>query len=107
MGLPMPKGYTMRDVYADNARTSEAARRDREFDRKAEAHFRNTHKGLRNGRNFLWDVMRHRDSSLGGAENFEERYNNTFMGCPGSPEWYAGGFCPVCDKRRSMCECQK
>ena len=98
--LPVPEGYTMGDVYADNARSAAAEAADRAFQAKSDDYFRTTHPGLKPGRNFMWDVMRWRNS-LG------ERYDETFKGAPSSPEWWQQQFCPKCDKRVSMCECGK
>lgn len=102
--LEMPEGMTMADIHRDNAITAKAARDDAEFDRKSDEHFRTTHPGLRKGRHFLWNVMRHHDS-LGIAETFEANYHETFPTCPGSPEWWGDRFCPKCDKRREYCIC--
>lgn len=104
--LPIPEGMTMGDILADNARGAAAAREDAAFCAKSDSYFRTTHPGLRAGRNFMWDVMRHRDGSLGRAASFERNYHQTFKGCPGSPDWLASQFCPKCDKRRSMCKCE-
>ena len=95
----MPRGKTLGDVKADNLRTYQAEKEDREFQAKSDKHFERHHPGLLNGRNFLWNVMRWH-GSLG------ERFDQTFKGCVGSDEWLDKQFCPICDKRRSLCKCK-
>uniref|UniRef100_A0A6M3IF17 Uncharacterized protein n=1 Tax=viral metagenome TaxID=1070528 RepID=A0A6M3IF17_9ZZZZ len=97
----MPEGKTLTDVHHDNAVMRAEIARDEAFQKKSDEHFRRTHPGLRNGRNFLWDVMRHRDF----GDTFGEKFDQTFKGCVGSDKWFDDNFCPRCDKRRNFCEC--
>jgi hypothetical protein len=59
------------------------------------------HRGLKNGRDFRWNCYRWR----GETEAFRRRFDQTFKGAPGSPEWLSKEFCPVCDRRWAFCEC--
>lgn len=93
----------MGDIYADNFRSEVSRQADEAFQRKSDKYFETTHPGLRNGRNFLWNTMRFQDGNLGKCPDFEKRYHETFKGCPGSPEWLDAKFCPVCEKRISVC----
>ena len=55
-----------------------------------------------NGRNvFAWK-MRYLDN-----KTYKGKFDKTFRGCPDSPEWWEDQFCPICDRRKSMCLCAK
>lgn len=43
------------------------------------------HRGLQDGRDFRWNVYRYRDEQ---TEDFKKRWDDTFPGSPGSPEWW-------------------
>lgn len=100
MAVPLPADAETWDaVRRDNARTAEAIRKDAEDSRRSDESFK-SHRGLRDGRNFMWDCFRHREFSA-----LRENYDSTFKGCVGSKDWFDKNFCPVCDKRRTACSC--
>ena len=75
---------------------------ERAFEEKAERMLAG-HRGLIDGRDYRWNVMRYRDSELGHATGFHEKFDETFPEAPGSPGWFKSQFCDNCGKRRSMC----
>jgi hypothetical protein len=105
--LPIPEGYTMGDIYSDNHRTEQGRLADEAFQKKSDKYFQTTHPGLINGRNFLWNVLRHQDGNVGLCPTFKQNYDATFKGCPGSPEWLDFKFCSACGKRKTACTCDK
>jgi hypothetical protein len=77
----MPDGLSMADVMADNARSAAAARQDAVAEAMADAEC-NSHRGLKNGRNFMWNVFRHR--SRKDMDNYRENFDNVFPNSPGA-----------------------
>lgn len=77
----MPEGYTMDEIKSDVAKIKRAEAEDREFDRKAEAEFR-SHRGLKDGRNFLWNVFRWQTKS--SRDKYRENFDLAFPDSPGA-----------------------
>lgn len=59
------------------------------FEKKAEQHFKG-HRGLQDGRDFRWNVERFRTDV--NNDEFDRRFDETFPGAPGSPEWWENKF---------------
>lgn len=77
---------------------------ERAFEEKAERML-GGHRGLIDGRDYRWNVMRFRDSELGHADGFHKKFDETFPWAPGSPAWFQAHFCKHCGKRKSVCRC--
>lgn len=100
-GGDLPIGKSMGDIHRDNLRTAEAIRKDQETQRKMDADFVG-HRGLRDGRHFLWNTFRYHDSDL-----YRVGVDRTFPNAPGSESRMDGEFCPKCDLRHWACKCEE
>lgn len=77
----MPEGYTMGEIKQDVAKIKKAQAEDRNFDRKMEAEF-SGHRGLKSGRNFMWNVFRHRSQE--DMDNYRDNFDLAFPNAPGA-----------------------
>lgn len=77
----MPEGYTMSEIKSDVAKIKRAEAADRERDRKIEAEF-SGHRGLKDGRNFLWNVFRFQSKS--SREKYRSNFDLAFPDSPGA-----------------------
>ena len=75
-----PEGMSMADIVADNERTAAARRQEAVAEAMADAEC-NSHRGLKNGRNFMWNVFRHRTRR--DMDNFRKNFDNVFPDSPG------------------------
>lgn len=72
------------------------------FKRNSEKMFRG-HRGLQNGRDFRWNVFRHRDED---KQDLDKKFDKAFPTAPGSPKWFAKNYCSQCGKRLYFCQCK-
>ena len=77
-----PEGKTMTDVHHDLAKVNKAKARDAALDAKLERAEMGGHRGLKNGRNFLWNVFRHRTKEE--MDTYRENMDRVFPNAPGA-----------------------
>lgn len=78
----LPEGFTMADIHRDNAKTARAKAADAALDAKLERAEMGSHRGLKNGRNFLWNVLRHK--SKAEQESYRANFDSVFPDAPGA-----------------------